>query len=108
MKRRWNGIDRALLVLALCALAGGVWLGWKKPWRRTAGEELVCTLRLPVQEAILQNVLAEPAVGDAVRTTAGGETVGRCCPFPACRTGFRLCRRRDCNSRTTPGGRLPR
>lgn len=76
MKRRWNGIDRALLVLALCALTGGVWLGWKKPWRRTAGEVLVCTLRLPVQEAILQNVLAEPAVGDAVRIPADGVPVG--------------------------------
>ncbi len=76
MKRRWNGIDRALLALAICVLAGGVWLGWKKPWRRSAGEVLVCTLRLPVQDAMTRDVLAEPAVGDAVRTAAGGGTVG--------------------------------
>lgn len=77
MKRRWNGMDVLLLILAVGILSGGVWLAVRRPWSGQAGEVLICTLRLEPTPGNVGDVLPEPAVGDAVRTPAGGETIGR-------------------------------
>lgn len=76
MKTRWNPIDWGLLVLALCLLAGGVFLGWKKPWARENRETVICILRSAPVDRRLHDPAALTAPGDAVFAPAGGAAIG--------------------------------
>lgn len=76
-KKGWNLLDWGLLAMAAAILVGGVWLIRIKPWKQTRREALTCTLRTVPFDGETRSAGVLPRAGDAVRTAAGGETVGR-------------------------------
>lgn len=76
MKTHWNGIDWGLLILVLCLLTGGVYLGRRRPWERGDRETVVCVLKSTPIDRKTHDVTALTASGDAVYLPAGGERIG--------------------------------